>query len=93
MERQKRIEALGQRFIRPTDTQGKKTVTSSESNRRHHSIYIDEGLMDQVDFVYKEFRHQAYPKEITKSVFLEQLLQRGLQDLDGVKSSILDETA
>jgi hypothetical protein len=85
--RQKRIVALGQRFSAGPEQQTPRTPPAQGySPRRRHSVYIDAGLMKRIDALLSEVQHSAYPVEVTKSLFLEKLLERGLQDLEAVKN-------
>jgi hypothetical protein len=86
--RQKRIAALGKRFSETTEGQTTRVHKAESSNRRRHSVYIDADLMKRIDTVFKEVQHATYPVEITKSLFLERLLERGLSDLDTVKTEL-----
>ena len=84
--RNKRIEALKQRF----DTPVRETTSSEPSNntRRRHSVYIDQLLMQRVDEMYKQIQHEIFPKEITKSAFMEQLMEQGLENIDKVRNAL-----
>jgi hypothetical protein len=86
--RQKRIAALGKRFSDANNGQTARPHQAESSNRRRHSVYIDADLMKRIDTVFKEVQHATYPVEITKSLFLETLLERGLRDLDTVKTEL-----
>lgn len=84
----KRLEALKQRFESPT-----RSATSGEAannTRKRHSVYIDQLLMQRVDELYKQTQHEFFPTEITKSAFLEQLLEQGLENLDKVKVALAE---
>ena len=84
--RNKRIEALKQRF----DTPVRETTSSEPSNntRKRHSVYIDQLLMQRVDEMYKQVQHDVFPKEITKSAFMEQLMEQGLENIDKVRNAL-----
>lgn len=84
----KRLEALKQRFESPT----RSTASGETPNntRKRHSVYIDQMLMQRVDELYKQTQHEVFPTEITKSAFLEQLLEQGLQNLDKVKVALAE---
>lgn len=86
--RQKRLEALGKRFSDNPELQTPRPHKAESSNRRRHSVYIDGDLMKRIDTVFREVQHATYPVEVTKSLFLEKLLERGLQDLDEVKTTL-----
>ena len=83
MRGEERFVALGQRYTSTAESKQTSPGTAP-SSRRRHSVYIDENLMQHVDVVFKEIRHEAYPQEITKSQFLEQLLRHSLQDLEAI---------
>lgn len=86
--RQKRLEALGKRFSDNQENQAPRPHKAESSNRRRHSVYIDADLMKRIDTIFREVQYNSLPVEITKSLFLEKLLERGLQDLDTVKTSL-----
>jgi hypothetical protein len=91
--RQKRIEALGKRFTdnaeqskpQPKPQQG----LSTRNQRRRHSLYIDSNLMQRIDEVFKIVQHDVYPVALTKSVFIEKLLEHGLANLEAIKAAIV----
>jgi len=80
----KRLETLKKRFEKPS----RLASETSTNARKRHSVYIDEALMQRVDEMYKEVKHQLYPTEVTKSAFLEQLLALGLESIDEVKAAL-----
>lgn len=84
----KRLATLKQRF----DSPGKSPASGDAANntRKRHSVYIDQTLMQQVDELFKETRKDVYPVEITKSAFLEQLLEQGIQNIDKVKIALAE---
>lgn len=81
--KQERIAKLSSRFEK-TDAVSQKKVTK----RDRHSLYLDKELVAETDRVYKEVNHQLYPAEISKSQFLEALLQYGLDHIEEVKQLI-----
>lgn len=83
-----RLQTLKQRFDSPT--QSTASGEAANSTRKRHSVYIDQTLMQRVDELYKETQHEFFPTEITKSAFLEQLLQQGLENLDKVKVALAE---
>ena len=44
--------------------------------------------MQTIDATLKDVNHDLYPLEITKSLFLEKLLEKGLEHLDAVKEAL-----
>lgn len=84
----KRIEALKQRFETPV--QPSSSSTPSNNTRKRHSVYIDQLLMQRVDEMYKQIQHEFFPTEITKSAFMEQLMEQGLQNIDKVKVALTE---
>ena len=90
-KRQKRIEALGKRCTENPEQPKRfpKPRGIYPNYRRRHSLYIDTNLMKKIDEVYKVVKHDVYPVELTKSLFLEKLLEHGLADLEVVKAAIV----
>jgi hypothetical protein len=86
--RQKRIEALGKRFSEDA-LAPKQQQASANNNRKRHSVYIDADLMKRVDDIFKVVQHEVYPAEVTKSLFLEKLLENGLEHLETVKAAMI----
>ena len=85
--RQKRIAALGKRFSAGSEEQMPRPAPAQVySPRRRHSVYIDAGLMKRIDELLREVQRGTYPMEVTKSLFLEKLLERGLLDLEAIKN-------
>jgi hypothetical protein len=84
--RQKRIEALGQRFSQDVTPVKPQPAVSANNNRKRHSIYIDADLMKRIDDIFRQVEHEVYPAEMTKSLFLEKLLEKGLENLEAVKA-------
>lgn len=84
----KRLATLKKRF----ETTARPTASSEETTntRKRHSVYIDQMLMQRVDELYKQTQHDVFPTEITKSAFLEHLLEQGLQNIDKVKVSLVE---
>jgi len=84
-----RISRLSQRF--KTHAVGRKPA--SNRSRERHSFYLDGVLIERLDETYRGLNHELYPKTITKSVFLEELLEFGLDHLDEIKGSISEQAA
>ena len=78
--REDRINRLSERFRAHA---GGRPPTS-ERNRQRHSLYIDTALVERLDRAYRQIQHDIYPREITKSAFLEALMEYGLDNLDSI---------
>lgn len=89
-DKEDRIAKLSQRF--KTHVTGR--LRNNNKNRERQSFYLDAALTERIDKTYKEIGHQLYPKPISKSVFLETLLEFGLENIQAVKSRLseIDET-
>lgn len=83
-DKEDRIAKLSQRF-KQHSTGRPKVITKS---RERQSFYLDTALTEQIDKTYKDVSYQLYPKPISKSVFLETLLEYGLDNIDTVKSRL-----
>ena len=55
-------------------------------------MYLDAGLTERIDHTYKDVAHQLYPKALSKSAFLETLLEYGLENLDAITSRLTELT-
>ncbi len=84
-----RIAKLSQRFNQ--HAVGRKPSTTRTRERR--SFYLDAELTARVDRVYKELNHSLYPLAVSKSVFLETVLEYGLEHLDELKSRLSQTSA
>lgn len=89
-DKEDRIAKLSQRF--KTHAAGRPKINAK--NRERQSFYLDATLTERIDKTYKEISHQLYPKSISKSVFLETILEYGLENIEAVKSIIseIEET-
>lgn len=82
-----RIDKLSQRF--KTHTVGRKpTVTR---NRERHSFYVDGELVARLDRVYRDVNHALYPRSVSKSVFLETLMEYGLEHIDVIQTVVREQ--
>lgn len=84
-DRKTRIAKLSERF---KPHAGRPTRAPKQRQRR--SFYLDIEIAERLDRDYKEFNHQAYPRTVTKSEFMEAVLEYGLNHLPGVKA-LLEE--
>lgn len=82
-----RISKLSQRF--KTHTVGRRP--SAARSRERHSFYIDGELVARLDRVYRDVDHELHPQSLSKSIFLETLIEYGLAHLDDLKVSIREQ--
>jgi len=87
-DKEDRIARLSQRFKTHAGGRPKR----DRKSRERQSLYLDANLMEQIDKTYKDIHHQLYPIAISKSAFLETLLEYSLESLDIIKLR-LSETA
>lgn len=81
-----RIAKLSQRFTR--HTVGRKPAATRTRERR--SFYIDGDLVARLDQIYKDVNHELYPHTVSKSVFLETVIEYGLDHLDALKPLLIE---
>jgi hypothetical protein len=82
-----RIAALSQRFRR--HTLGRPTATPRV--RERHSFYLDGALVELVDRTYRDVNHRLHPALVSKSDFLESMIEYGLAHQDAVESVLRDK--
>jgi hypothetical protein len=85
-ERDDRIAKLSQRFKTHATGRPKRT----QKNRERQSLYLDADLTARIDQMYKDLAHQMYPKSLSKSVFLETLLEYGLEHFGEITSRLAE---
>ena len=83
-DRASRISRLSQRFDKPAAA----NRSEAQRTRERQSLYLDAELMKLIDQVHREVAHQLYPQRVTKSTFLETLLEYSLAHLDEVKGQL-----
>jgi hypothetical protein len=83
-DKEDRIAGLSQRF----KTHAGGRPKNDQKSRERQSLYLDANLIERVDRTYKDIEHQLYPKEISKSLFLETILEYGLENIADVKSRL-----
>ena len=83
-DRSARIGRLSQRF----DKSATASKPESQRARERQSLYLDAELMKRIDQVHRDVAHQLYPQKVTKSTFLETLLEYSLAHLDEVKGQL-----
>jgi hypothetical protein len=82
-DRKTRIAKLSERFKPHT---GRQKLSSKQRERR--SYYLDTEIAERLDKDYKEFSHQLYPQTVSKSVFIETILEYGLDHLQALRDII-----
>jgi hypothetical protein len=85
-EKTDRIAKLSQRF----KTHGTGRPKQTPKQRERQSLYLDAGLTERIDHTYKDIAHQLYPQSLSKSAFLETLLEYGLENLDIITSRLTE---
>jgi hypothetical protein len=55
------------------------------SKRTRHSFYLDTSVVRSLDQAYKKTFHELYPREISKSDFLEECIHYALSNLDKIQ--------
>lgn len=61
------------------------------SGRTRHSFYLDSTIVRSLDQAYKKTYHELYPREISKSDFLEECIRYALSYLDTIKCNLSQE--
>ena len=82
-DRKSRISKLSERF---RNRPGRPKQTQKDRERR--SYYLDVQVAQRLDLDYKEFSHQAYPHTVSKSIFIETILEYGLDNLEAIKNIV-----
>ena len=82
-DRKTRIAKLSERF-KPHGNELKKP----QRQRQRRSYYLDVDIMERLDREHKEFNHRAHPHTVGKSVFMEAILEYGMNNLPAVKALI-----
>jgi hypothetical protein len=82
-DRKSRIARLSERF---KPHAGRLKVSPKERERR--SYYLDTEIAQRLDKDYKEFSHRLYPQTVSKSVFIETILEFGLNNLKALREII-----
>jgi hypothetical protein len=85
-EKTDRITKLSQRF----KTHGTGRPKQTPKQRERQSLYLDAGLTERIDHTYKDIAHQLYPQSLSKSAFLETLLEYGLENLETITSRLTE---
>jgi hypothetical protein len=82
-DRKTRIAKLSERFKPQTGRQ-----KHSPKQRERKSYYLDTEITGRLDRDHKEFSHQLYPQTVGKSVFIETILEYGLDNLPAIRELI-----
>lgn len=88
MPNNSRIDQLSRRFS--THTVGRRSDVAKR-RRATDSIYVDIELLSTLNITHRELNHELHPLVVSKSVFLETVLQFGLDNLDKIKAIILQQ--
>lgn len=83
-----RIAKLSQRFTK--HSLGHKPFAPRSRERR--SFYMASDLTERIDRIYQEVNHELYPHPISKSLFLETIIEFGLDNVDDLKPLLLNES-
>jgi hypothetical protein len=81
---EERIERLSKRF----STHAVGRPRRSGRARARHTFYVDTELVNRLDGLYQEVNHELYPKRISKSAFLETLIEYSLEHITGLKTTL-----
>jgi len=84
-----RISELSKRFQRHT-AGGRPPETNKTRERK--SFYIDTELVGRIDLAFRQLNHDLYPKRVSKSTFLETIMERGLANIDELKQVLSQMT-
>lgn len=85
-DRADRISRLSKRFT--THAVGRQKT--SERNRERKSFYLDGELVTRMDQAYREINHSLFPKRVSKSTFLETVIERGIEDRQDLQSVLAE---
>jgi hypothetical protein len=83
-DRKLRINKLSERF---KERVGRSKNLAKDRERR--SYYLDAAVTERVDKDYKDFNHRIYPNSVSKSAFIETILEYGLDNLELIKEHII----
>lgn len=90
-DRRDRVRQLAQRFAPEGSGDWLAAPKRAARQRKRHSVYIDSQLMHRVDETLKRIQHEVFPTQVNKSIFLEKLIEHGLNDVDAVVDAIVEE--
>jgi hypothetical protein len=84
-----RISQLSKRF--QNHAVGRQPT--AQRSRERKSFYLDAELVGRLDKTYRDVGHELYPSNLSKSTFLETLLEYGLEHLHELKSVLVQQSA
>jgi hypothetical protein len=58
------------------------------NSRTRHSFYLETAVVRSLDQAYKQTYHELYPREMSKSDFLEACLRYALSNLDTINRNL-----
>jgi hypothetical protein len=79
-----RISELSKRFKR----HGVGRPPTAHRERARHSFYLDSDLISKIDQAFKDLNHRLYPKQVSKSEFLEAFMQHGLEHIEAIEITL-----
>ena len=82
-DRKARIQKLSERF-KPQPSRRQ----SASRERQRRSFYLDVEIADRIDREHKALNHQTYPQTVSKSAFMEAVLEYGMNNLSAVRELI-----
>ena len=84
-----RIAKLSERFTRHQT--GRKPAATPR-NRERRSLYLDGALLERLDQEHRALNHKLYPAAVNKAVFLETLIEYGLDHPDELRDKLTAAT-
>lgn len=60
--------------------------------RQRQSLYLDGQLVRDLDALYRQVAHDLYPRDLSKSQFLETLIEYGIAHADEIKAILAAST-
>lgn len=83
-----RIARLSKRFR--THAAGRPPTSPRLRERR--SFYLDAELVERLDKAYRDLNHRLYPSSVSKSAFLETVIEYGLNHIADVETALTQTT-
>jgi hypothetical protein len=82
-----RISKLSKRF----QTHAVGRPKTSPRTRERRSFYLDGELVDRLDKTYRDLNHELHPGSVSKSEFLEALIEFGLNHRAELKAALVQD--